>query len=107
MSHVNHQQGTDFIGDFAHTGIVPFTAVSTATTDNQLGLVFLGKLLHLVVIYTASLFVQIVAYGLVENTRRVDQRTVRKVTTVVKVQTHEHVAWLQYGQQYGGIGLGA
>ena len=106
VSHVDHQQGTHLVGNLTHTLVVPFTAVGTATTDNQLGLVLQGQLLHLVVIHTACLLVQVVADGVVDDTRSIDMRTMGEVTTVVEVQTHEGIAWFQHGQQHGCISLG-
>ena len=73
MSHVNHQQSAHLVGNLAHALVVPLAAVSRATTDNQLGLVFDSQTLHLIVVYTTSLLVQVVTNGLVQDTRSVYQ----------------------------------
>ena len=72
MSHIDHEQGTHLIGNLTHALVVPLTAVSRATADDQLGLVLQRQLLHLVVVHAASLLVEVVAHGLIENTARVD-----------------------------------
>ena len=56
-----------------HALVVPLTAVGRTTTDNQLRLVLQSQTLHLVVIDATSLLIQIIAYGLVEDTRGVDE----------------------------------
>ena len=76
VGHVNHEQGTHFIGNLAHALVVPFAAVGRTTADDELGLVLLGQTLHLIVIYSSRLAVQVVAYGLVENAAGIYQGTV-------------------------------
>ena len=76
VSHIDHEQSTNLVGNLTHALVVPLTAVCRTTTDNQLGLIFDSQLLHLVVVHTTSLLIQIITYGLVENTRGVDERTV-------------------------------
>ena len=76
VGHIDHEQGAHLVGNLTHTLVVPFTAVGRAAADNQLGLIFDCQLLHLVVVHTTSLLIQIITYGLVENTRGVDERTV-------------------------------
>ena len=63
-------------------------------------------MLHLVVVNATGFLVQVVAYRFVKNAGGVDQGTVAQMPTMVKVQTHKGVARLQYGQQYGCVGLG-
>ena len=105
MSHINHQEGTYLIRNLAHAGIIPLTAVGTTTTDNQLRLVFQSQLLHLVVIHTTRLLVQVVADRIVENTRSIDVAAMRKMTAVIEVQSHKSITWFQYGEQYGCVSL--
>ena len=105
VSHINHEEGTHLIGNLAHAGIIPLTAVSTTATDNQLRLVLQSQLLHLVVIHTTRLLVQVVADRIVENARSIDVAAMRKVTAVVEVQSHKSITWFQYGEQYSSVSL--
>ena len=66
---------------------------------------FQGKTLHLVIVHTTCFLVQVIAYGLIEDTAGVHQRTMREVATVIQVHTHEGITGLQYGKQYGGVSL--
>ena len=105
MCHINHQQGAYLVGNLTHTLVVPLTTVSTTTTDNQLGFVLQGQLLHLVVIHTTRLLVQIITNRVIQDTGGVDVGTMREVTAVVEVHTHEGVAGLQNSQKNGCISL--
>ena len=105
MCHINHQQGAYLVGNLTHTLVVPLTTVSTTTTDNQLGLVLQGQLLHLVVIHTTRLLVQIITNRVIQDTGGVGVGTMREVTAVVEVHTHEGVAGLQNSQKNGCISL--
>ena len=68
VSHINHQQSAYLVGNLTHTLVVPLTAVGRATADNQLRLVLEGQLLHLVIIHTTGLLVQVIADGVVDQT---------------------------------------
>ena len=107
MGHVYHQQGTHLVGYGTHAGIVPLTAVGTATADDELWTMLTSQLLHLVVVHTAGLTVQVVSHGAIQYTGGVHQRAMREVTAMSQVQTHEGVAGFQHGQQHCGIGLSA
>ena len=72
VSHIDHQQGTHLVGNLAHAGIIPLTAIGTAATDNQFRFVFESQLLHLVIVYTTSFLVEVVADRVIENTRCID-----------------------------------
>ena len=58
------------------------TGVSGSTSDNQLGPVLEGCLLHLVVVHAAGLLVELVSYGMIVDTGHVDGRAVGKVSAV-------------------------
>ena len=73
VSHVYHQQRAYLVGNLAHAGIVPLTAVGGTSTDNQFGLVLQGQLLHFVVVHAASFLVQVVTHWVVEYARGVDR----------------------------------
>ena len=105
VSHINHQQGAYLISNFAHAGIIPLTAIGTTTTDDQLRFVLKSQFLHFVVINSACLFVEVVTDRVVENTRSIDVATMRKVTTVVEIQSHESIARFENSEQNGSISL--
>lgn len=67
MSHVDHQQCPHLVGNLAHTLIVPFTAVSGATADDELRLVLPGEPFHLVIVDTSGLPVERIAYMMIED----------------------------------------
>ena len=98
-------QGLSKSCNLTHTGVVPFAAISRAATNDELGLVLESELLHLVVIHTTSLLLQVVTDWLIDDAARVDERTVAEVTTVVEVQAHKGVARIQASQEDGCIGL--
>lgn len=67
VRHVDHEECPNLIGNLTHTLIVPFTAVSRATTNNQFWFMFESEALHFVVVNTSSLLVQLIAHWLIEN----------------------------------------
>ena len=105
MRHVNHKDGTHLIGNFAHAFVVPFTAVGRTAADDHLRLVFKRQALHFIIVHTSRLTVQIVTNGVIQDARRVHTRTVRKMTTMIKIKPHKSVARFQHGQEHGSIGL--
>ena len=105
MSHVNHQDGTYLVRDFAHALIVPFAGISRTAADNHFGFLAQGNFFHLVIVHASGFPVQIVFAGSIDNTGSVDQGAVGEVTTVCKVQSHEFVARVEHGEEYGCISL--
>ena len=65
VCHIYHQKSTNLIGNLAHTLVVPLAAVSRTTTNNKLRLMLNSKSLHMVVVYTSSLRVEVVANGII------------------------------------------
>ena len=105
VSHIDHQDGTYLVGNLAHTGIVPFAAISRTATDDEFWLVLEGEALHLVVIDATGIFAHIVGNRLVEQTRAVDSRAVREVTTMGKIEAHEGVARIEHSGKHSLVGL--
>lgn len=66
MGHIDHENSADAVCDLAHTLIVPFTAVCARAADDELGLLLVGKRLHLVIIDTSGFLIDIVTDG-IEN----------------------------------------
>ena len=105
VSHVNHQKGTYLVGNFAHTFVIPFTTISTTTTNNQFGFVFQCQLLHFVVVNTTCFRIQVISDGFVQYTTRVHGRTMREVSTMSEIESEECIARFQYCEQHGSICL--
>ena len=105
MSHVDHQECAYLVGNLAHTGIVPLTAVGRAATDDEFRLLFECETLHLIIVHAACLLVEIVAHRIVEDSGGVDMAAMREVAAVVEVESHEGVAWLEHRKQHGCVGL--
>ena len=68
VCHIHHEQCAHLVGNLTHALVVPFTAVGRTTTNDELGLVLHGKLLHLVIVYTTGLFVEVIAHCMIKNT---------------------------------------
>ena len=107
MSHVNHQQCIYLISNLAHAFIIPLTAVSRTTTDNKLWLVLTCETLHLIIVNTTSLTVQCIANMVIKDTRCIHLTTMREMTALVKIKSHECVAWFQHGKQHSLVSLRA
>ena len=105
VSHVNHQEGTHLVSNLTHASIVPFAAISRTATNNQLWLILQSETFHLIIIHTACLLIQVVANRTIKDTGSIHMATVRKVASVVEVQTHERVTWFQHAEQHSGICL--
>ena len=105
MRHVDHQQGTDLVGNLAHTLIIPVAGISRAAADDQLRTFAEGDFLHLVVIHAAGLLLDIVFRCMIEDTRTIDRRTMRKVSAVRKVESEERIPRIEDCQKDSGVGL--
>ena len=67
---------------------------------------FPGHPLHLVIVDSSGLRVKSVCHSLVKNAGCIDRRAVRKMSSLGKVKTHEHVARLQHSHLHSKVGLG-
>ena len=105
MSHVDHEDGTDFIGQTAHAGIVPFAAVGAGTTDDELRTLAACYLLHLFVVDEAGIFLNVVLKRLEHKAGEVDGASMGKVTAMGEIESEELVAGLHAGHEYGHVGL--
>lgn len=94
VSHVDHEVGTDGVGNLAHALVVDETAVGRGTGNEDLGAVEDGVLLEHVVVDDASLLIHAVGHGLEVGGDGRDLAlgslvTMGQVTTVGEVKTHE------------------
>ena len=93
------------VGYLTHALVVPLAAVCRTASDYHLGLVLVGQTLHLIIIHTAGLTVEVVAYRLVDDAARIHQRTMTEVPAVVQIESHEGVARIENSQEDSCIGL--
>ena len=105
MADVAHEDGADLVGDLAHAGPIPVTAVGAAAADDQFRVMLEGLLLHVLVVNHAGLFLHLVANHLVVDAAEVHRAAVREVATVVEVHAHEGVAAVEAGQEHSHVGL--
>ena len=105
VGHVHHQQRAHLVGDRAHALVVPLARVGRRAADDQFRLALQGLALHGVVVDHACGLVELIAHGLEIFTRHVDRRTVREVSSVRQVESHERVARLHAGEENGHVGL--
>ena len=105
MCHVDHEDGTYLVGNFAHPFVVPFARISRSASDNHFRVFTKSHFLHLVVVHPSGFFVQIVLARSVDDARRIDSRSVRQVASVCQIQSHELIARVQYGKKHRCISL--
>ena len=72
VGHVYHEECSHLVGNTAHTGIIPITAVGRPATNYEFRLALSCKALHLIIINTAGRFVQGIPNGVIEYAGCVD-----------------------------------
>ena len=107
MRHIHVQIGTDFIGDLAEGGPVPFAAVSGAAGEDQLGLVLARLGADLVHVQQLVLLAHAIGNHVEPFARHVDRRAVGQVATRVEIQPHEGIAGFQQRQEHRLVHLRA
>ncbi len=107
VGHIYPEHGSHLVCYFAHACVIPFAGVCGRSADDELGLAFKGLALHFVIVDTAGFRIQAISYGMIENSRGVDGRSVGKVTAHGEVETHEGVAGFEDGHGDCHVGLGA
>ena len=105
VCHVDHEDGSDAVGDISHALVVPLSAVGRSAADDESGLMFEGELFHFVVVYTSSFGVEVIADGVVEDAGGVDGTAVGEVSAMGEVEAHEGVAGVETGEEHGFVGL--
>ena len=66
MCHIDEEDSADLVSDSTDTGVVPLTGVGRSPSDDELGLVFEGTLLHLIIVYTTVVLTYVVLDGVIE-----------------------------------------
>ncbi len=104
MSHINHEDGTHFIGDLTETLEVDGSGISGSACNDELRTALLGNSQYFVII-DVTVFVNTVRYAIEIGTGEVDRAAVRKMTAVCKTHTHESITGLKKSKEYGHICL--
>ncbi len=107
MRHVDHQIGTDGIGDGPEARPIDKPRVGREAGDDHLGAMIKGQTLDLGVVDLAGLGIQAVLDRVVDLAREVRLGTVREVTAVRQAHAEHGVAGLAQGHEDRGVGLGA
>ncbi len=107
VRHVDHQVGTDFVGDAAEFGEVELPRIGRPAGQDQLGLAFVGQPLDLGHVDQVVVLGHVVGGDVVELAGEVQLHPVREMAAVRQGKSEDGVAG---GQQCGhrrGVGLGA
>ncbi len=105
VSHVDEQVGTDFIGNGTKLGEVDAAGIGRAARNNELGLVLVSELAHLVEINEVGLRVDTIVHGLEPFPRLVDGRAMGEVAACGERQTENGVARLEQRVEHALVGL--
>src|ERR1700722_16173303 len=106
VSHVDHQQRPNLVGDLAEAGEVELAGIGRPAGKQELGATLARYPCALVHVDDAALAVDLVGGDVIQTTRNVDFHTVGEVAAVGEGETHDRVARLQKGVVDGGVGLG-
>ena len=104
VGHVDHEVGTDGVGDAAELGEVELPGVGRPAGDDELRLVFLGEAFDFGHV-DASGVVEAVGDDRVEAAGEVDLHSVGEVAAVGEVEAEDGVAGTDEGVHDRGVGL--
>jgi len=105
VRHINVQDCTDFIGNFAEAFEVNLARDRRPTGDNHRGLVLDGQRLDLIVINQVRIFRHAVLNGVKPLARQVRPRAVGQVTTRGEVHTQHGIAGFDRREHHGLVCL--
>ncbi len=89
VGHIDHQEGSDLVGDGAHAGEVEDARVGAAAADDHLRLFAQGECFELVVVDGLGVFADLVADDSVELAGEVELVAVGEVAAVRQVEARE------------------
>lgn len=92
VGHVDHEVGTDRVGDAAELGEVELTGVGRPACDDELRLVLVGEAFDLGHVDASGLGVEAVGDDRVEAAGEVDLHSVGEVAAVGEVEAEDGVA---------------
>ncbi len=105
MRHIDKQECTDGVCDFAEARPVSDLRIRREAGDDHLWLVLRRKSLDLVVVDQAGVMVDAVRNDIEQLAREIDGRSVRQVTTFIQAHSQDRVARLNQRMVDGAIGL--
>lgn len=65
VGHVDHENGSDFIGETAHAGVVPFAAIGACAAYDEARTFATGHFFHLLVVNASGFAVNVVFKSLI------------------------------------------
>ena len=104
VRHIDHQEGSDLVGDLAHAGEVKLTRIGAAAADDHLRLHLNSLGFELVVVDGLGVFANLVSGDVVELAGEVELVAVGEVAAVGEVQAENGFAGLQQCHVGGGVG---
>ncbi len=107
VGHIDHEDGSDFLGDFGEFGVVDFAWVSRGSGDDHFGFVFAGQFFDLIEVDAVIIGADAVMNSVVEFAGEVQEHAVSQVTAVREVHGEEGIAWFHDGHEDGHVGLRA
>ena len=105
VGHVDHEVGTDFVGDGAHAGEVELAGIGAAAADDYFRLFAEGGGFELVVVDGLGIAADLVADDAVELAGEVELVAVGEMAAVGEVEAEDGVAWSEERHIGGGVGL--
>ena len=107
MGHIDHQIGTDAVGNLAETGKVDLARDGGAAGDDQFRLVLFGQRLDLVIVQQVVLFTHAVLHRIEPFSRLVRLRAVGQVAAGGEVHAQNRIARFDQRSEHALIGLRA
>ena len=104
VSHVDHEQGADLVGDLAKGGEVDDARIGAGAADDHLRAMAARQLPHLVVVDRLAVAAHVIGHHVVEGAGEVDRQAVREVAAVGKLHGQQRVTRLQKGEVHGQVG---
>ena len=105
MRHIDHEQGTDIIGNSAEAGEIDDARIGGATGDNQLRLMLFGQRLDLIIVDQMVFAAHAILHGVEPFARHRRRRAVGQVTARVQAHAEDGRAGLGQRQHHRAIGL--
>ena len=105
MSHIYHQISTNFICNFTKSFEINLTAVSTCTGNNHFRFALFGNALYFVII-NKSCVIHTVRYDVIIGSGNICRASMRKMSAVVKVHSHNCLTRFNQSKEYSHVCLG-
>src|SRR5437764_407390 len=99
VCNISHHKGAYLICYFADAGIIPVTAVSRCSANDQLWFFLTGHFFHLLIINQATFSIYAIKEWMIKLSAEVHRRSVRKVTTHAEVKPQYLITGFQNRQQ--------